>query len=49
MIKGLPSVDFKPHDDLMLDLLDDPGKHVNHIVMAAGEEKWFLEFDYVNG
>ena len=48
MIKGLPSVDFKPYDDLMLDLLDDPGKHVNHIVMTAGEEKWFLEFDYVN-
>ena len=48
MIKGLPSVDFKPHDDLILDLLDDPGKHVNHIVMASWTEKWFLQFDYVN-
>ena len=48
MIKGLPSVDFKPHDDLILDLLDDRGKHVNHIVMATGTEKWFLQFDYVN-
>ena len=48
MIKGLPSVDFKPHGDLILDLLDDPGKHVNHIVMASGTEKWFLQLDYVN-
>jgi len=48
MIKGLPSVDFKPHDDLILDLLDDLGKHVNHIVMATGTEKWFLQSDYVN-
>jgi hypothetical protein len=48
MIKGLPSVDFKPHDDLILDLLDEPGKHVNHIVMALGTEKWFLQLDYVN-
>src|SRR5215469_3125088 len=48
MIKGLPSIDFKPHDDLILDLLDDPGKHVNHIVMASWTEKWFLQFDYVN-
>jgi len=48
MIKGLPSVDFKPHDDLILDLLHDRGKHVNHIVMATGTEKWFLQFDYVN-
>jgi hypothetical protein len=48
MIKGLPGVDFKPRDDLILDLLDDPGKHVNHIVMASGTEKWFLQLDYVN-
>jgi hypothetical protein len=48
MMKGIPSVDFNPHDDLILDLLNDSGKHVYHIVMASGEEKWFLELDYVN-
>lgn len=48
MIKGIPSVDFNPQDDLILDLLNDSGKHVYHIVMASGEEKWFLELDYVN-
>ena len=35
-------------DDLILDLLNDSGKHVYHIVMASGDEKWFLELDYVN-
>jgi hypothetical protein len=44
----MTSVDFNPHDDLILDLLNDSGKHVYHIVMASGEEKWFLELDYVN-
>src|SRR5215467_8502514 len=48
MIKGISSVEFNPHDDLILDLLNDSGKHVYHIVMASGDEKWFLEFDYVN-
>jgi len=48
MIKGIPSVDFNTQDDLILDLLNDSGKHVYHIVMASGEEKWFLELDYVN-
>jgi hypothetical protein len=48
MIKGISSVDFNPHDDLMLDLQNDSGKHVYHIVMASGDEKWFLELDYVN-
>jgi hypothetical protein len=48
MMKAIPSVDFNPHDDLILDLLNDSGKHVYHIVMASGEEKWFLELDYVN-
>jgi hypothetical protein len=33
---------------LILDLPDNPGKHVNHIVMASGTEKWFLQLDYVN-
>jgi hypothetical protein len=47
MIKGM-SVDFNPYDDWILDLLDDHGKHVNHILMAGGEEKWFLELDFVN-
>lgn len=49
MIKGIPSVDFNPQDDLILNLLNDRGKHVYHIVMASGEEKWFLELDYVDG
>jgi hypothetical protein len=44
----MTSVDFNPHDDLILDLLNDSGKHVYHIVMASGEEKWFLQLDYVN-
>ena len=48
MIKGIPSVDFNTQDDLILDLLNDSGKHVYHIVMASGDEKWFLELDYVN-
>lgn len=47
-MKAIPGVDFNPHDDLILDLLNDSGKHVYHIVMASGEEKWFLELDYVN-
>jgi hypothetical protein len=47
-MKAIPSVDFNPHDDLILDLLNDSRKHVYHIVMASGEEKWFLELDYVN-
>ena len=47
-MNAIPSVDFNPHDDLILHLLNDSGKHVYHIVMASGEEKWFLEFDYVN-
>jgi hypothetical protein len=38
MIKGLPSVDFKPHDDLMLDLLDDPGNPKNTI-LNPGEHR----------
>ena len=48
MIKGIPSVDFKPQKDLILDLVNDKGKHVYHIVMASGDEKWFLQLDYVN-
>jgi hypothetical protein len=48
MIKGISSVDFNTQDDLILDLLNDSGKHVYHIVMASGDEKWFLELDYVN-
>jgi hypothetical protein len=48
MMKGIPSVDFKPQNELILDLLNDKGKHVYHIVMASGEEKWFLQFDYAN-
>lgn len=42
MVEGISSVDFNRHDDLILDLLNDSGKHVYHIVMASGEEKWFL-------
>ena len=33
---------------MILDLLNDSEKHVYHIVMASGDEKWFLELDYVN-
>jgi hypothetical protein len=33
---------------VILDLLNDSGKHVYHIVMASGDEKWFFEFDYGN-
>jgi hypothetical protein len=47
-MKAIPSVDFNQHDDLILDLLNYSGKHVYYIVMASGEEKWFLELDYVN-
>jgi hypothetical protein len=48
MIKDIPSVDFNPQDDLILDLPNDSGKHVYHTVMASGDEKRFLESDYVN-
>jgi hypothetical protein len=37
-MKAIPSVDFNPHDDLILDLQDDCGKHVYHIVMASGDD-----------
>lgn len=34
-MKAIPSVDFNPHDDLILDLLNDSEIHVYHIVMAS--------------
>jgi len=47
-MKAIPSVDFNPHDDLILNLLNDSGKYVYHIVMTSGEEKWFSGLDYIH-